>query len=83
MRVVDVVHPGPVRSQEDGEMHWVGFVRLAVLHGLDPSSGSVLDASLSGTQRMIERLNRHDEVEVRHWFPQADGQYGFAADAAK
>jgi hypothetical protein len=38
-----VIHPGSVRSRHDGDVHFVGFLELARLYGVNPAD--CLDAS--------------------------------------
>lgn len=68
-RIVNVVHSGSVISKNDGDKHYIGFVKLCQLFGLNP--GTAIDAKNPASLG----LRNDDTTEIRHYSPSYSGNY--------
>ena len=64
-----ILYPGPVRSQTDGQVHYVGAADLAQLYGVRLSECVVM---ASGCLEIPQGVVLSG---ARHLRPRADGQY--------
>ena len=63
MGKVNVIHPGYVRSKNDGESHYVGFYKLIDLYGLDENT-------------CIDFRDRgYNKDNAKHFYPDPTGKY--------
>lgn len=60
--MADIVHPGNVKSQNDGDIHFIGFHALCSLYGLNPH-----------TTR--DGRTYRSQVGDRNFYPRYDGKY--------
>ena len=65
------VHPGPVRSKEDGDWHFVGFLRLCQLYQVNPNE--CLDVSNHIQLRGWSAETLAGLIQLR---PSRNGHYG-------
>ena len=67
MKKYNIIHPGYVRSQNDGEMHRIGYLQLIRLYRLNPSDCLIAD--------WPEHMSRVTREKHNHYFPRFDGKY--------
>lgn len=61
--IKNVVHPGWVISQNDGDRHYITGAMLIKLYGLNPAETTICR----------EKLASHDNYT--HYYPRYDGKY--------
>jgi hypothetical protein len=61
-----MVHPGYVRSRNDGDIHWITGRDLITLYRLNPATTTVATAD----NQTGLRLDDYD-----HYYPRQDGNY--------
>jgi hypothetical protein len=66
--VTDYVHPGYVYSRNDGDRHYIGFVQLCRLYGLNPYR-------CVNAGQPENMLGRRPQEGDRHFYPRKDGNY--------
>lgn len=66
--MTDYVYPGFVRSQTDGDLHYVSAPALVRLYGLDPKEVVQIRDPLDMRGRIFSD-------EDRHFYPRRDGNY--------
>jgi len=59
----NIIHPGWIISQSDGDRHYIGFVQLVRLYKLDPRTCYLVDGTYG---------EREDD---KHFYPREDGNY--------
>lgn len=72
-----VVHPGPVTSRHDGQVHRISFTQLCQLYGVDPRTA--LNAAHPAHAALARYRRDLDPTEVIDLFPREDCQYEAAA----
>ena len=65
--MTDYVHPGYVISRNDGDRHYVGFLPLCRLYGLNPHK------AICVTPETVKGYP--EQKDDRHFFPRYDGNY--------
>lgn len=63
-----VVHPGWVKSQTDGDVHWVSFLALCRLYKVDPQNCIDASSEYSTTGRDLKAFENH-------LYPKSSGDY--------
>lgn len=69
--IKNVVHPGYVRSMNDGDVHYITGSMLTKLYGLNPRETIIIDP--------CDRYQQHGRElpdDVEHYYPRQDGNYG-------
>lgn len=64
------LHPGEVKSKNDGDIHFISAQQLARLYGVNYKECHVIYQDRPETSRGV--VARHDDV---HLFPRYDGNY--------
>lgn len=66
-----VIHPGPVYSKTDGDLHYIGTHELVKLYGVDPNY-AVDELRVTGG---LLREEAEGRVRLVHLHPRYDGNY--------
>lgn len=62
------VHPGYVTSKTDGDRHFIGYMQLCRLYGLNPNT-----AFNASRPEALHGIFPRDDDE--HYYPKEDGDY--------
>lgn len=76
-----VLHPGYVRSKNDGQLHYVGAAQLADLYSVSLRE-CITYPQDGGTEGAIRRRLWRDPVGAIHLRPKFDGDYTLPGGAA-
>lgn len=68
-----MLHPGKVRSKNDGDIHHIGSARLARLYGVLPTDEVVTYDPSNPTH--TEEYERRHNLNVIHLYPSISGDY--------
>lgn len=61
-----MVHPGYVKSKNDGDIHWISGADLIRLYRLNPATTTVYTEG---------RMAGRDQADFDHYYPRFDGKY--------
>lgn len=64
------IHPGWVKSYMDGDEHYIGYMALIKLYGLNPANCVLWD------QDSPQTFAGRKWKDYKHFFPTSNGQYG-------
>lgn len=76
-----VLHPGPVKSRNDGQVHFIGAAQLADLYNVSLRD-CITYPTGCGTESVIRRRIWRDPVDAVHLHPRYDGNYQLPGGAA-
>jgi hypothetical protein len=62
-----MVHPGYVKSQNDGDIHWITGHDLIALYRPNPHTTRIYTPSMGGVSEYADQYN--------HYYPRQDGNY--------
>lgn len=75
-----VLHPGPVKSRNDGQVHYISAAQLADRYGVSLRE-CITYPQDGGTEGAIKRRLWRDPVDAVHLYPRHDGNYQLPGDS--